>query len=95
MSTRLDPTDQSKLFGQTLLGVIDSVQELESSDCEDQLAQYAYSESMTERQQDRLRAWINDKLVLRDSELKKLLYKCPHLYAMATLLRIMIREEEK
>ena len=93
MSTALDPTDKSKMFGNKLDDLLLAVQEFELEDFEEQLHELAYAEFMSLEEHTKLYEWVHTDN--RDPVPIEILAKCPHQYAMATLLYAMIQKGEQ
>lgn len=81
----------SPVFKQKLNDLIGAVQEFERDDFIDQLGDLAYVEFITPEEHVKLHEWAKSDSTPAPLEL---LEKCPHQYACATLLQLMIADGE-
>lgn len=92
MGTKLDPTDKSKVFGETLNALLENVIELEESDFRDCLVNDNYKGMLTTREIDKLQNWMDG--IGKPGMPRETLLKCGHPYAKASVLWAMIADGE-
>ncbi|MGE0528240.1 MAG: hypothetical protein AB7G93_13010 [Bdellovibrionales bacterium] len=95
MSTKLDPTDCSKVFGSSLNDVLASVIDNEQEDFEDCLFFGNFSH-LSEDDQQRLETWMTDFKEGNAEEMPRAeLLRSGHIWALATVIWAMIADEEE